>query len=286
MHKRRTKFDSEIDEHKLKKTIMGVQNSTNSKIDLARFYGDCFYEGHLDHSYASALKYADIVSPLLNPKRVVDVGCGRGAWLKAFKEKGASKLVGYDGTWNSQENMIDQSIVFHAADLNKPINILDAEHYDLTISVEVAEHLEPTSAQDFIKSLTKLSDVVLFGAAYTKQGGANHINEQPHTYWASCFSAYDYVPYDLFRPKLWGDKEIPFWYQQNTFLYVRQNTPISELLVRAEYEPMKNVTFMNCIHPALYERCTREIGTKDLVRKLIIKMIPKFARPRATKMKV
>ena len=116
---------------------MGTQDTTKRETDLAMFYGDSFYKGQIDASYISALKYADLLSPLLNPNSVVDVGCGRGAWLKAFKEKGASKLVGYDGSWNKQDNMIDQSIAFHAVDLNKPINILDAEQYDLTISLEV-----------------------------------------------------------------------------------------------------------------------------------------------------
>jgi cyclopropane fatty-acyl-phospholipid synthase-like methyltransferase len=87
------------------------------------------------------LKYAELLAPLLNPKSVVDVGCGRGSWLKAFKEKGAIKLVGYDGSWNNQKNMIDQSIIFHGVDLNKPIFVSDSERFDLAMSLEVAEHL-------------------------------------------------------------------------------------------------------------------------------------------------
>ena len=57
----------------------------------------------------SGLKYAELPAPLLNPKSVVDVGCGRGSWLKAFKEKGAVKLVGYDGSWNNQKKY-DRSV--------------------------------------------------------------------------------------------------------------------------------------------------------------------------------
>lgn len=49
-----------------------------------------------------------------------------------------------------------------------------------------------------------MSDVIMFSAAYTKQGGNNHINEQPHTYWAKKFISHDFVPYDIFRPVFWG----------------------------------------------------------------------------------
>ena len=271
--------------------IVPAQDTSKKDTALEKLYGDHFYKYHMDASLRSALKYADLLSPLCKPDSVVDVGCGRGTWLKAFKEKGASKLVGYDGRWNSQENMIDQSIVFHGVDLNEPICISNSERYDLAMSLEVAEHLEPSSAQDFIRSLTTLSDVVLFSAAYTKQGGTNHINEQPHTYWAKVFSRFDYVPYDLFRPIVWGDKEIPFWYQQNTFLYVRKNTPVSSLLINAGYNPMQNISFMDCVHPILYENhalakiILSEIGTKALLRQLALRTIPKPLRPLAQKVK-
>jgi hypothetical protein len=250
----------------------------------ANFYGDHFYEVHTDTSFRSALKYVGLLSPLFKPDSVVDVGCGRGTWLKAFKEKGASKLVGYDGPWNTQESMIDQSIVFHSVDLNEPIFTTGAKRFDLAISLEVAEHLKPTSAKSFVESLTQFSDVVLFSAAYTQQLGSNHLNEQRHTYWAKIFSLFNYDPYDLFRPTVWGDKDISYWYQQNIFLYVRSNTPASILLVNAGHSPMQNICFMDCIHPQLYENHLYkdhilEIDTKTLIKQVILRSIPRSLRP-------
>jgi len=52
-------------------------------------------------------------------------------------------------------------------------------------SLEVAEHLEPSSAGTIVQSLVSLSDVFLFSAAFPGQGRTNHINEQPHSYWAT-----------------------------------------------------------------------------------------------------
>ena len=257
------------------------QNANNSHDKL---YSHKFYDNQVTGSYRSAKKYISILWPLYKPTSVVDVGCGRGTWLKAFKDNGVETLVGYDGSWNSQEKMADKAIIFNGVDLNKPFINIDNERFDLAMSLEVAEHLEPSSAELFIESLTKLSDVVLFGAAFTQQGGTNHINEQPHTYWADIFSRFDYTPFDLFRPIVWGDKDIEFCYQQNTFLYVRKGTQVFEHLVSSGKCPLENLYFLNCIHPHLYEFHT-DYSYTSLINKLVIKALPSPLVPLARKLK-
>lgn len=248
-------------------------------------YSDDFYKGQIAGSLRSALKYVDFLSTIYRPGSVADLGCGRGTWLKAFKDRGAERVVGYDGPWNQQSNMVDPAIEFHAVDLNKPIDAGNMGRFDLAMSLEVAEHLEAVSATDFVASLTRLSDAVLFSAAFTQQGGTNHINEQPHTYWARIFALHDYVPYDLFRPLFWGDEEIEFWYQQNVFLYVRKNSAVAGLLSSAGHQPMKNVRFMDCVHPALYSSSLQQASTRALVKRLAISVIPRPLRPLAQRIK-
>jgi SAM-dependent methyltransferase len=229
-------------------------NDDMGKTDaLAGHYGEGFYRGH-DQIYQMARRYVDFLCSALgySPLSVIDAGCGHGVWLKAFKDAGAQKVVGFDGPWNKQSDMVDQSIAFHAVDLNVPITEKHKDKYDLAMSVEVAEHLEEASAEGFVRSLVQLSDVVLFGAAYIKQGGANHINEQRHTYWASKFISNDFLAYDLFRPAFWGS-DIHWWYQQNTFLYVNRSSGVVQKLAEAGYHPMQNIGFMDCVHPTLYE---------------------------------
>jgi SAM-dependent methyltransferase len=264
---------------------MNGKEKPNADADLAKYYGDDFYKNQMDESLRSAMKYVELLFPLYKPNTVVDVGCGRGTWLKAFKDRGASVVVGYDGVWNAQANMIDPSIMFYGVDLNDPITVSDSGRFDLAMSVEVAEHLAPSSAKNFIQSLTNLSNVVLFGAAYTKQGGTNHINEQPHTYWAKIFAEFDYVPYDLFRPVLWGDDEVEYWYQQNTFLYVKNNSPFTQVLQSSGHYPIRNIRFLDCVHPALYESKARELETKELIHQLVARSVPKSLRPFAKKVK-
>jgi SAM-dependent methyltransferase len=211
-----------------------------------------FYNRISDRSYRSARKYAEVVAPILKPSAVIDVGCGRGAWLLAFHEFGAERLVGIDGAWNSRADMLDQCIEFSAVDLDQPAAITLDARFDLALCLEVAEHLQPASADDLVELLIRSSSAVLFSAAFTGQTGRGHINEQPHTYWAEKFIARGYRPFDLFRSRFWGATDVECWYQQNAFLYVRQGCESERRLLATGYAPLENLAFMDCIHPTIY----------------------------------
>jgi SAM-dependent methyltransferase len=249
---------------------------------LSDHYADSFYDWQKDGSYKSGCRYAELLAPIHKPRTVVDVGCGHGTWLKAFKQAGAEKVVGFDGPWNSQEKMVDQSIKFHGIDLNFPKN-LAGERFELAMSLEVAEHLEETSSSRFVAFLTELSDVVLFSAAFSGQGGINHINEQPHSYWAEKFVARGYTPFDLFRPVVWGEPGIEVWYKQNTFLYVRNASPLYQSLLAKGHAPIANLQFMNCVHPEVLAWKLIPPSSSHLMKDLAARAIPKQIRPAVKK---
>ncbi len=228
-----------------------VRNAGAAKSELDKFYDDKFYERQVATAIESAAIYLKFLWQFFQPMSVLDVGCGRGAWLKACHDLGSKVLFGFDGSWNKQSLMIDPEIKFQSIDLNKPFSL--PEKVDLAITLEVAEHLEPANAAQFVKCMTDASDAVLFSAAYTNQGGINHINEQPHTYWALLFANQDFVPFDLFRPRFWDNEHVCYWYRQNTFLYVKKASfPYGQIRARG-FEEMENVGFMNCIHPDHFE---------------------------------
>jgi hypothetical protein len=178
------------------------------------------------------------------------VGCGRGTWLKVCHDLGSTQLFGFDGNWNNQSLMIDSAIAFRSIDLNMPFTL--PTKVDLAMSLEVAEHLEAAASPGFVKCLTDASDIVLFSAAYSGQGGVNHINEQPHTYWARLFAAEGFAPYDLFRPAFWGNNDVCFWYRQNAFLYIKNGSEAARRIASFGFREMADISFMDCIHPQLY----------------------------------
>lgn len=213
-------------------------------------YDEDFYNSQVSDSLRSAKVYAEYLCQFVQPNSVVDFGCGWGTWLHAFALNGVENLIGYDGSWNSQEKMINDRINFIGADLNKPINC--STKFDLAISLEVAEHLRRESADTFIESLVRASDIILFGAAYPGQGGTDHINERPQSYWAEKFISLDYSPFDVLRPVFWGCKDVEYWYRQNSFIYIKNNTLAFNKFIKNGFRPIERLEFMNCVHPEAY----------------------------------
>jgi hypothetical protein len=104
----------------------------------------------------------------------------------------------------------------------KPFSL--SERFDLAISLEVAEHLPRRSASGFVRSLCQLAPIVLFSAAVPGQGGEHHVNEQWPEYWRQAFANHHFVMFDPFRPLLWHDERVAFYYRQNLFLFIRMTS--------------------------------------------------------------
>lgn len=79
-------------------------------------------------------------------------------------------------------------------------------------------------AKDFVRLLTKYSEVVLFSAAIPHQGGAHHVNLQWPDYWIALFAAEDYHVLDIIRPRIWEDPAIEPWYRQNMLFFVKNGS--------------------------------------------------------------
>ena len=159
-------------------------------------------------------------------RSVIDVGCGLGQWLYIFKKEGAYDILGIDGKHLLAENQYIEKEEFLPFDLTQCKTLELAKRYDLAISLEVAEHLPESIANDYVQLLTKSSNTILFSAAIPNQTGENHINEQPHKYWSDKFNDQGYYMLDIIRPYIWDNKEINWWYRQNMFLCVKKDNPI------------------------------------------------------------
>src|ERR1044072_4319541 len=102
-------------------------------------YGKEFYDSHEQGSLRSARIVIPILLKLINPQSVIDIGCGRGTWLRAFIENGVTDIKGIDGDYVNQSRLLINSGDFVAIDLMEEFQI--KRRYDLTLCLEVAEHL-------------------------------------------------------------------------------------------------------------------------------------------------
>ena len=203
---------------------------TNKKLG----YKSEFYERYKDESYRSAKKIIPFVLELIKVKSVVDVGCGAGVWLKAFEEAGIKNILGIDG--NSTKVLDISASKFKIVDLESDFKI--ARRFDLAISLEVAEHLYPEYADNFVLNLTKLAPIVLFSAAVPCQGGTRHVNEQWPDYWAEKFKKNGFLTFDVLRMKIWNDQEIGCLYRQNTIIYVQKDF-VKKILKISKLKPVE-----------------------------------------------
>jgi 2-polyprenyl-3-methyl-5-hydroxy-6-metoxy-1,4-benzoquinol methylase len=209
-----------------------------------------FFETVLEESYQSAQRIVPLILALVPAHSVLDVGCGTGQFLRAFAEAGVDDFIGIDGTYVPLDKLVINPKYFNAHDLAAGFNL--RRRFDLVVTLEVAEHLPLSAAESFVDALVRHADVVLFSAAIPFQGGTGHLNEQWPSNWAERFARRGYRAYDAIRPAIWGDKQVAWWYCQNTIVFANE-------VARARYpgfaamKPTEGVT-LDHVHPANYAR--------------------------------
>jgi SAM-dependent methyltransferase len=186
----------------------------------SRPYGRDFFEDNLESWRRSARAIIPKVIQLISPNSVVDVGCGIGIWLSVFAENGVNDLRGFDGEYIEHQRLLIDRAHFVATDLSRPFKI--DRRYDLSVCLEVAEHLPESSGTGLVDALTGASSIVLFSAAPPGQGGVEHINEQWPWYWQKLFEKRGYQMFDPIRPQIRDDESIAWWYRQNIVLFANE----------------------------------------------------------------
>jgi len=210
---------------------------TAASATAATPYDDAFYAEQADGSLRSARVIVPLVMELVKPASVLDVGCGLGTWLAAFAECGVADFLGMDGDY------VDRAKLKIPADRFRPANLANPPHpgraFDLAVCLEVAEHLPEKASPKLVGLLTAAAPVVLFSAAIPGQGGTEHTNEQWPAFWRRLFAARGFVRLDPIRPRVWRDRRVVWWYQQNVYLFVRERLLADRPALREEHELAK-----------------------------------------------
>jgi len=184
---------------------------------MTELYDDQFFNSMRANSNLSGRIVVPMVQEIVGATSVLDVGCGVGGWAGAWLAAGLTDVVAVDGDYVNRDMLEIPADRFIAHDLTQPLDL--GRKFDLVTSLEVAEHLPEDSAEIFVQSLVRHSDVILFSAAIPSQGGTGHINEQWPSYWARIFARARYRAYDPFRARIWENNQVEWWYRQNLLLF-------------------------------------------------------------------
>lgn len=231
-----------------------------------KVYDSDFYQDQVGGSLQSAREVVPVVLTLVQPRSVVDVGCGMGTWLSVFRENNINDVIGLDGNYVDKMKLLIPEKQFISYDLTKSIEL--ERKFDLVMSLEVAEHLSEEFAGGFVNGLVSLGHTVLFSAAIPGQGGTHHVNEQWPDYWRGLFAKHGYVAVDCLRSRLWSNRKIQVSYRQNMLFYIEQEHLKKSSAFLKEKERCDGQAF-SIVHPDMLEICLNRTPTlRPLLRAL------------------
>jgi SAM-dependent methyltransferase len=182
-------------------------------------YDDRFFEANATRQEKMYERLADVLYELVQPRSVVDVGCGPGLMLARFAEK----RVDVRGIEGSRAAIRRSHVADRITRANLERGVPPLGRFDLCLCIEVAEHLPERTARKLVAGLTSLSDTIVFTAATPGQGGRHHLNEQPHSYWSGLFESVGFGGSPLADEvrRAIADIPDPVWMHANLMLFER-----------------------------------------------------------------
>jgi SAM-dependent methyltransferase len=150
------------------------------------FYTEQYYEQENYWFREGPALMCRAMTERFRPSSVLDVGCGTGDYLKAFRDQGVEGH-GVELAAAALKHCREKGLDVVRLDLSKAREF--PWKVDLTYSFEVAEHLPPSSSEAFVGALTASARRgVVISAAPPGQPGLCHINCRPKSYWVDLFA--------------------------------------------------------------------------------------------------
>lgn len=155
--------------------------------ELATIYDRDFFRqwGRNNARYVrTARRIAQTLHRRLGFASALDLGAGCGVYADALTKLGV-RVVAVDGVRPPEDEAFPMDL--RLRDLTEPIEDLKGP-FDLTLCLEVAEHIPEDLSAGFLRNVTRFSDLVAISCAPPGQGGTHHVNERPKRYWVGRFA--------------------------------------------------------------------------------------------------
>lgn len=188
-------------------------------------YNDFYYANDVEAPAAQAAPHvAKSIVHQFNPRTVVDVGCGTGAMLASLQSLGI-RCIGLEysssGIRRCQERDLDVRKFNIENDKIDP-----AISADVAISFEVAEHIPARCADMYISLLCSLAPTIMISAAKPGQGGTDHVNLQPASYWIARFDRANFLYENDTTNEIaseWSALGVAGFYHENLMIFRKRN---------------------------------------------------------------
>jgi cyclopropane fatty-acyl-phospholipid synthase-like methyltransferase len=166
----------------LSRTIIKMKTALERTASHEEMYDDRYFRRMEGEMAVSSQGIAASAIEHFSPKNLIDIGCGGGSVLAAFRERGVPG-VGLEYSEAALRICQEKGLEVHKFDIESDA-AAPIEPADLVLSTEVAEHLPEKRADRYVDLLVRLSrQHIILTAATPGQGGTDHVNEQPNSYW-------------------------------------------------------------------------------------------------------
>ena len=157
------------------------------KEDSSNTYPSIFYQLTM-RCKSWQIDIGECIGKLYNITSAVDFGCGLGYYLEGFKKSGASRVRGFEMSYDNAKQYMSKDMVDNVS-YGNAMESIECGKSDLAMSIEVAEHILPEKSEVLVDNLVNASSkYILFTAAPPGQGGVCHINERERGFWLKLFS--------------------------------------------------------------------------------------------------
>ncbi len=188
---------------------------------------DAAYFANVDKSSVPSARMmsASIVEEFA-PRTVLDVGCGTGALLKALADRGVQGK-GAELADAAIAVCRQRGLDVTRFDIERDDPAVLGSGYDVVCSMEVAEHLPEHLADRYVAMLCQAGPVVVLTAAPPGQGGTDHVNEQPNSYWITKFEQVGFALNEETTARwrsTWAEQGVT-WFFANNVMVFRRSAP-------------------------------------------------------------